>query len=522
MPQRTNRRLATVLFLDIVGSTGIAAEIGDRRWRDLLSRFQGIVRGQLKRFGGHEEDTTGDGFFATFEHPASAIHAAAAIAGAVQEVGLDVRTGLHTGECEFVDGKLAGIAVHIAARVMALGGAAEILTTSTVRDLVTGSEVQFEPFGSHDLKGVPGTWQVFSVARVSDGAPPLPLDPAEAAELIAAVEPPPLLKRRRVQSAVAAAVLLIAGAVAFVLLRGEPERPVARTITLVRIDPTTGRIVGTLRDAYYSHHMPGSLYSADGSLWQVIPGRVVRRTSGTGAPQLTIAVGEEVDTGAPGFGSAWTGSSNGITSSVIRRYDEASGRRQAEIRIPDFDVVSMSGGSSAMWALSSDGSLAKIDPLTNAVSRVVHTRTQAPGIVVALDNFVWICDCEVGSIVQFDPRTGSERRFDLPVHGFLIDVDDAHGHTLWALDPTGNTLTSLDPVTGEPGQPLGFGGHVGQAVIGFGNLWVAASNAVYRIDLATGEQRKVEIPLDMTAGSIAVDEQTGTVWVGNCGCPRNG
>jgi streptogramin lyase len=175
-----------------------------------------------------------------------------------------------------------------------------------------------------------------------------------------------------------------------------------------------------------------------------------------------------------------------------------------------------------MWALSSDGALAKIDPLTNTVAQTVDTRTQAPGVVVALDSFVWICDCEAGHIVRFDPRTASERQFDLPVNGFLIDVDDEHGHTVWALDPSGNTLTPLDPATGEAGQPRGFGGHVGQAVIGFGDLWVAASNAVYRIDLATGDQRKIEIPEAMTAGSVAVDEQSGSVWVGNCGCPRNG
>ena len=119
-PKRAERRLTTVLFLDIVGSTRIAAEVGDRRWPDLLGRFRAVVRAQLKRFGGREEDTTGDGLVATFGRPIDAVHAAVAVASAVHDVGLDVRSGLHTGEVETLDGKLAGLGVHLAARVMSL------------------------------------------------------------------------------------------------------------------------------------------------------------------------------------------------------------------------------------------------------------------------------------------------------------------------------------------------------------------------------------------------------------------
>jgi class 3 adenylate cyclase len=139
MPQEPGRRVVTVLFLDLVGSTAIASDLGDHRWRHLLSTFLRTVRAQLKRFGGHEEDTTGDGLFATFDAPDNAIRCAEAIATTVHELGLEVRCGLHAGGVETIDGKLGGIAVHIGARVMSLGGPAEVLVTSTVRDLVAGS-----------------------------------------------------------------------------------------------------------------------------------------------------------------------------------------------------------------------------------------------------------------------------------------------------------------------------------------------------------------------------------------------
>ena len=165
MPRSSvTRRLATVLFLDIVGSTALATELGDARWRELLTRFRRTVRTELKRLGGREQDTAGDGFFATFGEPAQALRAAAEIAVAVQRLGIDVRTGIHTGECEEIDGKLGGIAVHVGARVMSLAGPAEVLVTSTVRDLVAGSGFGFEPLGEHVLKGVQGEWRLYAVA----------------------------------------------------------------------------------------------------------------------------------------------------------------------------------------------------------------------------------------------------------------------------------------------------------------------------------------------------------------------
>jgi class 3 adenylate cyclase len=156
--------LATVLFSDIVGSTTRAAELGDTRWRQLLAEHHACVRRQLARFRGVELDTAGDGFFARFDGPARAIRCAVAIRDAVRDIGLEVRLGLHTGECEVLDAKVAGIAVAIGARVSARAGAGEVLVSQTVKDLVAGSGISFEDRGLAELKGVPGQWRLYSVA----------------------------------------------------------------------------------------------------------------------------------------------------------------------------------------------------------------------------------------------------------------------------------------------------------------------------------------------------------------------
>jgi len=157
------RVLATVLFVDIVQSTERLARIGDAAWRGLLEAFRAAVRELLAQFGGREIDTAGDGFFASFDGPARAIRCAAAVVAAASDLTLDVRTGLHAGECELIDGKVGGIAVHIGARVAALAGSGEVLASSTVRDLVTGSGIEFRPRGEHELKGVPGSWPLFEL-----------------------------------------------------------------------------------------------------------------------------------------------------------------------------------------------------------------------------------------------------------------------------------------------------------------------------------------------------------------------
>jgi class 3 adenylate cyclase len=166
------RLLATVLFTDIVGSTGVATEMGDRRWRELLEEHQKLVRERLTRFEGREVKTTGDGFLAIFDGPSRAAECARAIADEMPSLGIEVRAGLHTGEVESMGDDIGGIAVHVAARIAALAGPGVVLASRTVRDLAVGSGIEFDAFGRHALKGIPDEWDIYSVSAtpLSTGA----------------------------------------------------------------------------------------------------------------------------------------------------------------------------------------------------------------------------------------------------------------------------------------------------------------------------------------------------------------
>jgi class 3 adenylate cyclase len=164
-PAEPDRVLATLLFTDIVDSTARAAELGDARWRALVEQHHAAIRRQLVRFQGREVDTAGDGFFASFDGPARAVRCACSIVEDVDELGLEVRAGLHSGECELIDGKIGGIAVALGARVAATADPGEVRVSRTVKDLVAGSGLEFEERGRHELKGAPGEWDLFAVRR---------------------------------------------------------------------------------------------------------------------------------------------------------------------------------------------------------------------------------------------------------------------------------------------------------------------------------------------------------------------
>jgi class 3 adenylate cyclase len=162
-PGEPDRILTTLLFTDIVNSTERAAQLGDSRWRDLVQRHHAIVRQELVRFRGREIDTAGDGFFASFDGPARGLRCASAVIDAVSELGLEARAGVHTGECEIIDGKPGGLAVVVGARISSMAPSGVVLASSTVKDLVVGSGITFEDRGEHELKGVPGAWTLHAV-----------------------------------------------------------------------------------------------------------------------------------------------------------------------------------------------------------------------------------------------------------------------------------------------------------------------------------------------------------------------
>ena len=523
------RHLATVFFIDIVGSTALATKLGDARWRELLTRFRRIVRAELKRHGGREQDTTGDGFFATFSQPAQALRAAAAIAAAVQQLGLDVRGGVHTGECEEIDGRLGGIAVHVGARVMALAGPAQVFVTSTVADLVSGSEARVEDRGLHELKGVEGTRHVFALTAVETPLP-RPLSSEEAACRLALVVPPKASRRLRVALVAAAAIVAVAVAVPLLAFRGGAARA-AEPVSLVRLDAVTGRVDMTVRGRPLSVGHWANLWSVDGTLWQYVGERrhrLVARDLRTGSVKHTIGLPPNFCPCrvAFGFGSVWllephdilSGPSAGLSQVQVQRVDELSGRRLGTITFSgDVSNGTIATGNGAVWVLESVGKLVRIDPITNRVVRSFETHALETQTLIPLAGYEWICECVVNSVMRFDGRTGRSRTFEIPEQAFLVGVESLHGETTWLLDPTGATLTPMDPSTGKTEPPLGLSGRPQQAVLAFGAVWVAAGHVVDRLDLGTHARTEIRMPAGVWAGSIAADPATHALWVGNSG-----
>jgi class 3 adenylate cyclase len=264
VPERKRGHLlATLLFTDIVGSTELADELGDRRWRELLARHHAIVRRHLRAFNGRELDTAGDGFFAAFTSPADAVRCACAVSDAVRELGIQIRVGLHMGEAELFGAKLSGVAVHIAARTMATAGPGEVTVTGVVKDLVPGGGFAFADRGVHQLKGVPGGTHLYTVAAVEGEPRPPSLDVAERAERLGAIQPPKVSRRARVPLLAGGAASVIALIVVLALLasssgpssevgtRGRGgTSPTSIPVTadsVLRFDPTTDRATADIR-----------------------------------------------------------------------------------------------------------------------------------------------------------------------------------------------------------------------------------------------------------------------------------
>src|SRR5439155_22024640 len=527
------RRLATVLFVDIVGSTALASRIGDRRWRDLLSLFHRLVRTEVRRHDGREQDTAGDGVLATFSEPARAVEAAAAIIGAVHELGLDVRAGLHTGEVGTIDGTLQGIAVNIGARVVSLAGPAEIMTTGTVKDLVVGSGIAFEERGPKELKGVEGTWQVFSVRELNGRPLPAPLLPEDASAHLdrLALAHRPLYRRRSVLAAAALAVVVAAISVPLLAAGGKSHAKAAKPsapISLVRIDGRHARIAALVRDHVTGGGHWGNLWAAGGNLWQLVGqehGRLVGRNIGTGRVVRSLPLGVDACTChvAFGFGSVWLlsdtvyfkGPLAGLPRIRLSRIDELSGRRHTILFPGSASLGTMAVGNGALWVLENDGTLVRIDPTTNSVTTKYETQAIETHMLIPLAGYEWICECIVNKVLRYDAGDRRGKTFSIPEQAEIVGVDSTDGKTLWLLDEQGATLTQMDPSTGKTDVPLGLGGEPQQAVVALGAVWAAAGHIVQRVDLLTKQRTTIAMPAGVYAGSVAADQKTATIWVGN-------
>lgn len=513
-------------FIDIVGSTALATELGDARWREMLTRFRRLVRAELKRFGGHERDTAGDGFFATFTEPAQTLRAAVAIAAAVQELGVDVRTGIHTGEIEEIEGNVGGIAVHVAARVMGLAGPAEVLVTSTVRDLVSGSDATFEDRALHELKGVDGSRHIFALTAVEMRLPE-PLSPEEAAERLAHVVPVRVSRRARVLLAVAGAIVLVAVAAGGVLaFRGGASN---EPVDLLQLNAGSGTIAQTVHGTATDKN--STLWYQDGTLWQMkgaSTARLVARDPASGESRVSIPLGADPCQCkiAFGFGSVWLakndvsihGANAGTSRWVIQRIDELSGKRLTTVRLPaDAVFGSIATGDGGVWVLQTDGTLLRIDPSTNRIAARYETGAVETNTLEVVGGYVWICECQFNRVRRFDDRTGTARTFKIAENAFIVPVEAAK---VTLFDPQNGTVTVMDPQTGHEQSPVGLAGQPQDAAVLDGIAWIAAGPVIDRVNIANGKKAEIDMPTGVWAAGIAADPATHTLWIKN-GRPQN-
>jgi class 3 adenylate cyclase len=464
-----SRGLTTLLFTDIAGSTGVVVQLGDGRWKAIQSRHHALVRRQLKQHGGHEVDTAGDGFLATFSSPAAGVRCAFAIVKAVRELGLEIRAGLHIGEAELTGEKVSGIAVTTAARVSAVAGPGQVLVTSTIVQLVAGSGLGFSEVGTRELKGVPGKWELFALTAVDEQPIGEPLDPKDAAEARNRSSPPQAPKRPAVRvlplGLVGILVAVLAGAL--LLHRDRPgmtatSRPMPTA--LVALSDESGEVafpVDPLPDA--STH-PGPI---------VITGRVHTLTAFAWLP--------------------WGGCRGGLCVSQINRTSGAVVATFGPTMPTCVCIASAEGriwypfatGKPAYGSLPLGVSLRGMGLKGGPDRDIVVDKALAPGggavgALVSGDGYLWFADSSTDRVYRINPRTDEVRSFSLRQSADVLVFADGG---LWVLDTLGGKITRVDPETGDSGPSYAISGTLQGMAVGGGYVWVtdASGDDIQRI-----------------------------------------
>jgi class 3 adenylate cyclase/streptogramin lyase len=502
-----DRVLATVLFTDIVGSTERAAEVGDRRWRELVARHHQVVRAMLKRFRGREIDTAGDGFFATFDRPARAIECALAIIEALRPLGLVIRAGVHAGELEVSGSKFGGIAVHTAARVVAAAGPGEVLVTATVRELVAGSQIEFEDRGTATLKGVPGEWHLFAVvAPVSattdtgegDGAPP-----------VAASRTRARLSRLWAVIGVAAvlALSIIVAAVALPRLFAPPVVPGVDTVA--RVDASGN----AFERAVSVGRRPIGLAVGDGAVWAInFDGRTLTRVATGSNLRDDTAVGGSPTGIAYGEGAVWITTAFGLNSGeagTVVRFSTNLQRTEDNIPVGN-GASAIAYGEGAVWVadLVRDV-LLRISPANNAVEREVPVARSPAALAVGAGS-VWVGSSLDGVVQRFDPQTYKVEA-QIPVEtpiAIAVGTD-----AVWVASELGDEVIRIDTANNALGGRFPVGDGPRGIAVTDDAVWVALGPAgqLVRLDPATGVV-ETRLDVDGFADAVVVDAD-GRVWV---------
>jgi class 3 adenylate cyclase/streptogramin lyase len=515
MQRRTaGRGLAAVLFTDIVGSTSIAAEMGNTRWVELVARHHRIVRHQVGRFGGREVDDAGDGFFVTFERPADAIRCAVAAAEAVRELGIEIRAGVSFGELETVGRKPGGLAVNTASRVMSVGGPGEVLVPGSVREIVSGSGITFAEHGVHRLKGLEGEFRLSSVTGVDGAEVAPPLDAEQAAARRRDIFPAGT--KRAVRIAGLAAGVLAVGALAWLLLGREtggppvtPPGPLGSAMAM--IDPETGQVVKSVpiggKAVVGLGFLDHPMVVGEGGVWLLGPPRLLHIDplhADVRSDAIHVGVGT-TQTVAAKFGSIWV-----LTDRTLYRVHPGTDE------IEPFLVLPLASGIATyalamddrIWVADGDGTIVRIDPSTEA-------REQAEtglnvGKMAVTENGLWVADVLLGEVVRVD-RDRLRPTTDLIEIGGVIDQMSSDGDDLWILDTTVGVVTRANTVS-HAVRSRRVGDHPTDMAVGLGAIWVGDEDgSLYRVDTTTLDVE--EFPIGAEVLAVGVDERAEAVWV---------
>ena len=470
--KQSGRFLATILFTDIVGSTDLAAQLGDDSWRKLVAAHHDAIRRQLREFGGKEIDSAGDGFFASFDQPAQAVRAADAMLNEEAKLGLSLRAGVHTGEAELIGPKVGGIAVHIASRVMATAAGGEVLVSSTVHDLVAGSGLDFEDRGSHTLKGIPGEWHLFALLR-TDAVQVVPLD----AERLAAFSDQRTRSGRRILAIVATAlVVLVLVAVGVVAVLGSgPSGPAIApgADTIVALD-SSGKAV----DVRHTPAGPTALTSDGKMLWVAALDAgvlVASPISGTGSGQTIGRVGRPSGIAAGGD-QIWAAD---VFDQTLTLIDPQSGDTTRTLHMP---APAIAFGAGAAWVVDDiTDSVRRLDAQSGDVIATIALGSDTfPGAIAVASDAVWVTNGGTSTVTRIDPSSNAVVAAAIPLR-FVPDSISTGDQVVWVgsrasdsilrLDPATNTVAATINVCDQPRAVAADGATVWVACVGTGEVW---------------------------------------------------
>lgn len=510
-----------MLFTDVVGSTELAREMGDVRWSRLLEAQRRLVRRLLRSTGGREVDTAGDGFFAVFDRTADAVRCAFAACREVQELGLDIRAGVHVGEVELVGHEVHGIVVHTGARVMGQAGASEVLVTATVKDLVAGARFDLRERGTVELKGVPGTWTLYDVMAVDDQLRPAPIELASVASERrdrAVSSPAPGRPSRRWVIPAVVSLAIIAGVATYVLTRPQP--------TSVPAPGTVARIAdgGAFGEPVPLASVPTGIAWGEDRLWVTDQrGQVYWLDPETGETGSRGAAG--VPTGvAVGDGGVWITNGFGVGDGPdggVSRIDPAGESLEPAFATPTGSET-IAWGADRVWVTdTATGDVRVYDPATHDVQTIqLKVRSGDPPrpeqiVVDPQRGVAWVGDAEAGRVFRVDTDTMSATdtfTVPTPVSGLAVG-----GGGVWVSGAAEDRVTLLDADTGAVITSLDLapsGCNTPDAVaVGAQAVWVACSTSrtMLRIDPTTREVAG-SIALDGAPAALTVDAD-GAVWV---------